>query len=143
MRNIILIIFASNLVLLFSCQKINEENKNRKYLWDNLKKYASEEFIITSEFECSMCVGEFIARVQKKYQEGSKRIIGLIYLYNKTPHREIVDLQKKTSNIVNWYYVNDLELMKALSSITKKKNGPYHVIFHNEGVEVSLLKNKK
>ncbi len=40
---------------------------------------------------------------------------------NKKPHNEILKLKEKTSNIVEWHYTNDLELMKSLSSITGKK----------------------
>lgn len=137
------LMIALFVIIAFSCQT-QEEDKISRYVLEILKKYPSNEFIITSEFECSICVGEFILRTESKYklsaaQEDNKPIIGLIYMSNKTPHSEIRKLQEKTSSIVKWYYTDNLELMKSLGNMTGKKAGPYYVELKGENLNVKLL----
>jgi len=144
MRLIIALLVLST----FSCQSQEEDKssqaESRLYVLGILKKHPSTEFIVTSELECSMCVGEFILRTESKYkqstaQENNKSIIGLIYMSNKTPHSGIRKLQEKTSSIVKWYYTDNLELMKSLGNITGKKAGPYYVELKGENLIVKLL----
>lgn len=134
MRLIIVLLALST----FSCQT-QKEDKFSQYVLKMLEKYPSAEFIVTSEFECSMCVGEFILQTERKYEENNKSMIGLIYMSNKTPHNEIIKLQEKTSHIVKWHYTDDLQLMKSLGNITGKKAGPYYIELKGENLKVKLL----
>ncbi len=52
------------ILFVFSCQT-RQQDTFHQYIAEVLQKYPSDEYIVKSEFECSICVGEFILKIRE------------------------------------------------------------------------------